>query len=192
MHKDDLLNKLRMAYDLTNNIHLRNLMVDTIKQDLTELVNNLDGKMITFTYFQKKLNNLVLTHYKNKGDISFMFDIIPNLDIPQREKEQIDIKGKLKKLFKETDDLKQRRKYVNSLIYLEYLKELDKHCDNLKDRVIDSNFNKSIYKQIKAIENIPLTILNPQIPNNEPNAELVAKLYAKLDEVINERVQTIQ
>lgn len=85
-YKNDLLNKLTNVYDLTNSISLRNLRANTIKQDLTELVNNLNGKMITFTYFQKKLNNLVLTHYTNKGDISFMFDIIPNLDMSQREK----------------------------------------------------------------------------------------------------------
>lgn len=180
MYKNNLLNKLRMVYNLTNNIRLRNLMVDPIKQNLTELVNNLDGKMITFTYFQKKLNNLVLTHYTKQGDISFMFDIIPNLDMYQREKEQIDIKGKIKKLFKETTNLKQKRKYLNALIYIEYLKQLNERYEDIKIFVNNSSFNKGAYEQIKKIENIPLSIFdNRQVIDN------------KLDEVINEKAHQI-
>ena len=94
----------------------------------------------------------------------------------QQEKEEIDIKGKIKKLFKETDDLKQKRKYLNSLIYLQYLKELNKSYNDLKGFVINSNFNKSIYKDIK---NLRVDISN-EIPNTQSS-----KLDAELVRVIN-------
>ena len=98
----------------------------------------------------------------------------------QREKEQIDIKGKIKKLFKETTNLKQKRKYLNALIYIEYLKQLNEIYEDIRGFVNNSLFNKGAYKQIKAIDDIPLTILsNQQIADTE------------LDRVINEQVERL-
>ena len=61
------------------------------------------------------------------------------------------------------------------------MKKLNKSFGDLGGLVINSDFNKSTYKQIKVIDDIPLTILlnNQQIADTE------------LDRVINERVERL-
>lgn len=183
-NKNTLNNYIDIGLSLINHINRRFIKLvntDTIKHSLQSHSSAFTSRLNTFKKCKKEINKIVKEHCNIKYDLSFIFDTIPNLDRYHQERTQIDVKGKLKKLFKETGDLKQKRKYLNSLIYLEYLKKLNKSFGDLGGLVINSDFNKSTYKQIKVIDDIPPTILNnQQIADTE------------LDRVINGLVQTIQ
>ena len=188
-NKNTLNNYIDIDLSLINHINRRFIKLvdtDTIKQSLQSHSSAFTSRLNTFKKCKKEINKIVKEHCNTKYDLSFIFDTILNLDKYKQEKEQIDVKGKLKKLFKETGDLKQKRKYLNSLIYLEYLKKLNKSFGNLGGLVINSDFNKSTYKNIK---NLIIDISN-EIPNTQ-SSTLDSELDAKLDRVINKQVERL-
>lgn len=184
-NKNTLNNYIDIGLSLINHINRRFIKLvntDTIKQSLQSHSSAFTSRLNTFKKCKKEINKIVKEHCNIKYDLSFIFDTIPNLDRYHQERTQIDVKGKLKTLFKEANNLKQKRKYLNSLIYLEYLKKLNKSFGDLGGLVINSDFNKSTYKNIKNLRiDISNEILNIQN----------STLDSKLDEVINKKAQNI-